>query len=122
MKEKLHPFQTAALVEVSGQFNSVVSLLSEEKTPNAQEFRWDKWTKHYGRVEEDKIVASVRNWTLAIKPGNTRVLIDRAISTHALLMRKDYYIMLFNAFVSVANVFQHRRSWEGGEDEWVGMD
>jgi hypothetical protein len=32
-------------------------------------------------------------------------------------MRKDYYIALFNAVVSAANVFQHRRSWEGDEDE-----
>lgn len=30
--------------------------------------------------------------------------------------------MLFNAVVSVANVFQHRKSWEGDEDELVGMD
>jgi hypothetical protein len=32
-------------------------------------------------------------------------------------MRKDYYIVLFNEVVSVANVFQHRRSWEDDEDE-----
>ena len=38
MKEKLHPFQTAALVEVSGQFNSVVSFLSGEKTPMHRSF------------------------------------------------------------------------------------
>jgi len=65
--------------------------------------------KYYGRGEEDEIVVSARNRTLAIKPGNTRLLIDRAIPTRALLMRKDYCTVLFNAIVLVANVFQHRR-------------
>jgi hypothetical protein len=38
MEEKLHPFKTVALVEVSGQFHVVVTLLSGERTPRHRRF------------------------------------------------------------------------------------
>jgi hypothetical protein len=38
MGEKLRPFQTVALVEVSGQFHAVVALLSWEWTPLHRSF------------------------------------------------------------------------------------
>jgi hypothetical protein len=45
MEEKLHSFQTVALVAVSGQFHAVVALLSGGKNPTSQEVGWEQLNK-----------------------------------------------------------------------------